>query len=167
MRFGKSSGLRILSRNTHCKSIRRCYGFLSDYLSFVSHRLHKEHRARIVSLACTSGMLHSVRPTVASVAMQSSVCSVQSVWKSNICVMIFWRVALFFYSSWVGWCHRLYCLRVSEWFAKCFLLHSYNQLFMSNLFAKVLPFICYCCCKDNTEEISTSDLGNRDFWWTL
>ena len=57
VRFGKSSGLRILPRNTHCKSIRRCYGFLSDYLSFVSHRLHKEHRARIVSLACTSGML--------------------------------------------------------------------------------------------------------------
>ena len=43
-------GIRIVN-------IRRCYGFLSDYLSFVSHKLRKEHRARIVSLACTSGML--------------------------------------------------------------------------------------------------------------
>lgn len=67
-----------------------------------------------------------------------------------------------FHSSWGGWCHRSYCLRGCEWFAKCFSLHSYNQLFMSNLFAKVLPFICYCCCEDNTKGISTSDLGSRE-----
>lgn len=121
VRFGKSSGLRILPRNTYCKSIRRCYGFLSDYLSFVSHRLHKEHRARIVSLACTSGMLTlgTADSCERSDAVLCVLCAI-SVWESNICVMVFWCVALFFYSSWVGWCHRLYCLRVSEWFAKNF-----------------------------------------------
>lgn len=130
VRFGKSSGLCILPRNTHCKSIRRCYGFLSDYLSFVSHMRIKYLRDGILC------------------------------------------VALFFYSSWVGWCYRLYCLRGSEWFAKRFSLYSYYQVLMLNLFAKVLPYFYYCCCKginilryvlpQSLYSFDTSDLGNRE-----
>ena len=90
VRFGKSTAC------VYCQGIR-IVNLLDAAMDFsqticlLSHtELHKEHRARIVSLACTSGMLTlgTADSCERSDAVLCVLCAI-SVWESNICVMVF------------------------------------------------------------------------------